>query len=378
MAENKFLTPDIIAQEALMILESNTVMAAAVYRDYEREFGPAKVGDTISIRKPAVFEAKEFVDQITVQDAKEGRVALTLDKHLDVSTAVSSREWTLELNDFSNRIIRPAMIAINEKIDSYLCGLYAQFNQAAGTAGTQPTTLAALAQLDQAMNEARIPVANRYVVVSPATKAALFNIPEMARADARCDEGTALREASMGRLMSCDWFMDQNIKSHKAGTAQTDAALAVNGEVAAGLNYMAADGASGSATLNAGDLFSVAGVKGTFTVLEKATAQGGAFGQIRFSPETPAGGFADNAAITVEKSHVANLAFVREAIALAVVPLELPMGAAAENASYMSHNGLGIRVIRSYDIIHKTDTISFDALLGAKVINPNLGVRFMA
>ena len=57
---NALLTPDIIAREALMILQNNTVMGGLVYRDYEGEFGPSRVGDTISIRKPAAFTAKEL------------------------------------------------------------------------------------------------------------------------------------------------------------------------------------------------------------------------------------------------------------------------------------------------------------------------------
>lgn len=47
---NTFLTPDIIANEALMVLENNTVMAGLVHRDYSKEFN--RVGDTITIRKP--------------------------------------------------------------------------------------------------------------------------------------------------------------------------------------------------------------------------------------------------------------------------------------------------------------------------------------
>lgn len=183
MPENKFLTPDIIAREALMILQSNTVMAGLVYRDYEEEFGPSKVGDTITIRKPATFEAKEFSGHTEVQDAKEGRVTLTLEKHLDVTTAVTSKQWTLELDDFSARIIAPAMVALNEKLDRYLCGLYPAFHQVAGVAGSGPNSLAHLAKLDEVMNEAQIPVAGRRVVVGPATKSAMFAIPEVARAD---------------------------------------------------------------------------------------------------------------------------------------------------------------------------------------------------
>ena len=67
---NTFLTPDIIAREALMILRNNAVMANLVHRDYSSEF-VGGVGDTITIRKPASFEAKEFNNAITVQDVTE-------------------------------------------------------------------------------------------------------------------------------------------------------------------------------------------------------------------------------------------------------------------------------------------------------------------
>ncbi len=127
---NNFLTPKIVAREALMILQPNTVMAGLVYRDYEGEFtSGAKVGDTISILKPAVFEAKEFSGSVDVQDINEGSVQLVLDKHLDVTASVTRKEWTLELDDFSSPIIQPAMVALNEKVDAYLCGLYSQFNR---------------------------------------------------------------------------------------------------------------------------------------------------------------------------------------------------------------------------------------------------------
>lgn len=47
---NKFLTPDIIANEALMVLENNTVMAGLVHRDYSKEFN--HVGDTLPFASP--------------------------------------------------------------------------------------------------------------------------------------------------------------------------------------------------------------------------------------------------------------------------------------------------------------------------------------
>ena len=70
---NTILTPDIIAREALMVLRNNAVMANLVHRDYSNEF-VAGVGDTITIRKPAKFDAKEFAAKVFVDfvnDLKE-------------------------------------------------------------------------------------------------------------------------------------------------------------------------------------------------------------------------------------------------------------------------------------------------------------------
>ena len=48
---NTFLTPSVVAREALMVLENNLVMANLVHRDYSDEF--VQVGDTVTIRKPS-------------------------------------------------------------------------------------------------------------------------------------------------------------------------------------------------------------------------------------------------------------------------------------------------------------------------------------
>ena len=90
---NTFLTPSIIAKEALMVLRNNAVMPSLVHRDYSEEF--AAVGDTVTIRKPATFEAKEYPNLsggIDIQDAKEGNTSVKLDKLLDVSFAVTAKE----------------------------------------------------------------------------------------------------------------------------------------------------------------------------------------------------------------------------------------------------------------------------------------------
>ncbi|MFE0517319.1 P22 phage major capsid protein family protein, partial [Streptomyces sp. NPDC058964] len=72
---NTFLTPDLIATRALATLYDTTVMAQLVHRDYDSDFR-GRVGDTVTVRKPAVFTAQEFNRStgIQPQDAVEGSV----------------------------------------------------------------------------------------------------------------------------------------------------------------------------------------------------------------------------------------------------------------------------------------------------------------
>lgn len=131
---NTFLTPDIIANEALMVLENNTVMAGLVHRDYSKEFN--RVGDTITIRKPAKFIAKNFVGETSEQSATEGSTTVTLDHFRDVTVPVTSKELTLDIKDFSAQIVTPAMQAISQAVDSDIIaeGIRSAGRTVAGTA----------------------------------------------------------------------------------------------------------------------------------------------------------------------------------------------------------------------------------------------------
>jgi P22 coat protein - gene protein 5 len=74
---NRTLTADIIAAEALMILDNNLVMANQVYRaeDEYTTVNGYRVGDTINFRKPAQFEIREGA-AAQPQDVIEGKMCL--------------------------------------------------------------------------------------------------------------------------------------------------------------------------------------------------------------------------------------------------------------------------------------------------------------
>jgi hypothetical protein len=203
---NTFLTPDIIAREALMVLRNNAVMANLVHRDYSSEF-VAGIGDTITIRKPASFVAKEFTGEIEVQDAAEDGVAVKMDKHLDVSFAVTSAQLTMDIEDFSRQLLVPAMQAFQDKIDSYLLGLQSDVTNRVPSTGVLQNDIV---DARKYLTKAAVPLTERRFVYGSDTEANLLKTDLFTHADKVGDEGTALREASLGRKFGMDFYVDQN------------------------------------------------------------------------------------------------------------------------------------------------------------------------
>lgn len=203
---NTFLTPDIIAREALMVLRNNAVMANLVHRDYSSEF-VAGVGDTITIRKPATFEAKEYAGSITVQDANETGVPVKMDKHLDVSFAVTSKQLSMDIEDFSKQLLVPAMQAFADKVDQYLLGLKSDItNKVPATASIKDDVVDARGYL----TKSAAPLTERRFVYGSDTETKLLKTDLFISAEKVGDEGTALREASLGRKFGMDFYVDQN------------------------------------------------------------------------------------------------------------------------------------------------------------------------
>lgn len=370
---NTFLTPSVIAKEALMVLRNNVVFANLVHRDYSSEFA-AKIGDTVTVRKPATFEAKEFNEAqgIQIQTATEQSVPVKLDKHLDVSFEITSKERSLELQDFSEQVLTPAMSAFAQKIDEYLAGLYVDIPYYAGAAGTTPATAADIANCGKVLNVNKAPMPNRYLVIDPEAQAKLIVLDSFMEVD-KAGTSEALRNANLGRLLGFDTYMDQNIEAHTIGTLSAGQGdVLIKGAVAAGKTAAVFDSTTLTGTLKKGDLFTVEDAKGIYTVTEAATAADNEI-TVKFYPAAP--GFADNKKVTVIANHTANLAFHKNAFALVTRPLELPAGAA--NAEYVTYDGFGLRVVMDYDISKKKDVVSIDMLCGTKTLTPELACRLL-
>jgi hypothetical protein len=380
---NTFLTPSIIAKEAMMQLRANCVMAGLVHRDYSDEF-VAGVGDTVTIRKPAAFEAKEFNRStgIEIQDATEGSETVCLDKLLDVSFEVTSEQLTMDIADFSSQLLQPAMQSFAQKIDLYLLGLYKDVPYATGTAGTTPDDISDITNARMVLNENLVPMISRRLVIDPEAENAFLQIAAFHEADKVGDNGTALREASLGRKFGFDIYTDQNVLTHTKGTlavgggtnpkivpkTATDA-----GSVSIVLAVTGGTSPTLTGTLAVGDILTIAG--NLYVVTEAATAESNEItAKIRPGLKADA---ATTDTVTLTDSHTASLAFHRNAFALVTRPLALPKGLANGQKAVVSYDGFGLRVIYDYNSQYKKDVVSIDMLCGVKTLDPVLACRLM-
>lgn len=360
---NTLLTPSIIAKEAIIALENSLVMAGLVHRDFSNEF--AQVGDTISVRKPATFTAQEYGGTtITKQDATETSVAVTLNKLMDVSFAVTSKQLALSVKDFREQFIDPAMRAHAQAIDNALCALYKDVPGYSVSGDIAWTTLKAFTKAREILNANMVPFADRRAVLGTTADAKVLSIDAVVNAE-KSGSTEALRNASIGRLIGFDTYTDQNVDTHTAGTGTV---LIDNGAgYAVGDDDLHVDGVT--AVLKVGDAVTIGGYQYVITVAGTLST---ADQDITIYPALKTV-VANDDAVTLAGAAEENLAFHKNAFALVTRPLEAPTGAA--KVETLAWNGITMRAVYDYDMDLKSDVISLDCLWGVKTLTPELACR---
>lgn len=260
---NTALIPEVWSREALMTLMSNTIMAQLVHRDFSNLV--ASEGDVVNTSRPADFAGKRKTDSdnVTDQDAVSPNIPVPLDQHFHVSYIIKDGERTKALPDLLERYMEPAAREIAEKIDQVLCGQVArlQTHQVG-----QPGAVSELniddyiLDADEKLNDNRAPKFGRYLVMSSRANRAALGADIVVEADKRGDSGSALREASVGRIYGFDTFMDQNV-AH-VSPADTEVVLGVtDGAEAKGSVVIEATNAVANVVTAGGEYITIAGSK---------------------------------------------------------------------------------------------------------------------
>lgn len=403
------VTPSMIAKEALMQLENNCVLANRVHREYKKEFTGGQ-GATVSIRRPVKFNVSNGATAV-VQDTEEKTTNIVVDQRRHVAWDFTTEQLTLSIEEYSERYIKPAVIALANDVDVSIANLYNTVWNQVGTIGTTPSNYAAIAAAAQRLDEMSVESSPRSMVVNPAAAYAVAGNQSTLEAvgDVR---KTAYEESMVARVAKFDMFSTQNIATHQVGPLGGTPLVAGGSQA---VTYAAAAGNSWSQSfatrgwtaaaalrLRAGDVFTIAnvfavnpvprtGAKMQMPYLQQfvvtANASSDASGNLTatISPpiitsgpqQTVSAAPQDNAVITVVGTANAqfpvNLGFHKNAFALVTVPLEMPDSApfkAREN-----YKGLSIRVIKDYDFASDVERIRLDILFGVKAIYPDLATR---
>lgn len=236
---NTFVTPDVIARQALLSLEEQLVMQPLVYTDVTSDFAAARVGDTINIRKPAVFESKKFDRDtgIELQDATESKVPVVLDQFDTVDFEVTSEDFALSIDDLDERLITPAAFAIATGVDQQILTLRDDITQEVGVVvGGDPYRQRAydhprvLIGAGGVLNTAKVPSTERRAVIGTAMNAAWLDTDDLQHVE-KSGTTEALREAYLGRRLSgFDPYWTQNIAgpgvAPEAGDPTTEVGVA--------------------------------------------------------------------------------------------------------------------------------------------------------
>ena len=212
--DNDAMIPELWANESLAILEENMVMANLAHRD----FSPlvASYGDVVNTRRPSEFSTRRKAqsDSVENQDASSTNVQVPLNQHVYVTFTIKDEEASLSFKELISYYMEPAAMQMARTIDRILVGQVHEFltNNAGKLAGmTSSTAKDDVLEAREVMNVNKAYPQGRNLVISPYAETSMLKTELFIAADSRGDDGTALEEARLGRILGFDTYMDQNV-----------------------------------------------------------------------------------------------------------------------------------------------------------------------
>lgn len=393
---NTLLTPVMITREAQRILHQKLTFIGNVNRQYDDSFAQsgAKIGDSLKIRLPNKYTVRTG-RAVSVQDTAETSVTLQVATMKGVDMAFTSQDLTLSLDDFSKRIINPAVSVLAANIEADALSMINDVPYTVGTAGTTPTALLTYLQAGAILDGNLAPRDdNRSIHVNPLAMATIVDSLKGLFQDSSAIRDQ-YREGLMGRTAGLDWY-NNSLMDQSTWQNGGDITVTVNGASQTGAS-LAIAGVTNPTTFFRGQVFTIAGVFQVHPETRVATSRLQQFtvaatttisatsGNIPIYPAiTTSGAYqtvsaspADTTALTflgsASTSYGQSIAFHRDAFAFATADLEIPKG--VDMSAREVSDGISMRLVRQYDINNDNMVTRLDCLYGYKTIRPELACR---
>ena len=395
---NSLLTPTAVTREALRILHQKLNFVGNIKRDYDDSFAKsgAKIGDSLKIRLPNQYTVRTGAT-LSAQDTSEISTTLQVATQKGVDLNFTSVDLTMSLDDFSKRILDPAMSVLAANIEADALSMMLDVYQNVNNIGSA-ITFGKLMSSRKVLNDALAPMDNnRSILLNTQDNVDLVDgLKGLFQDSAAIKE--QYREGSMGRTGGYDFYENTLIANQATGTAASATGYTVNGAVTTN-GSTAVSLVSGATSFKKGDVITFVGcnrvhpeTKADTGVLQSfvvtADYAGGA-GSLSFAPaiytsggrqNVVAAGIANGVAVAkiggASAIYKPSLAFHRDAFAFATADLVMPQG--VDFASRQVLDGISMRIVRQYDINMDQFPCRLDVLYGYKTIRPELACRILS
>lgn len=395
---NSFLTIDMITREAIRLFRNTNAFIQNIDSQYDDMFAVsgAKIGDSVRIRLPNDYKVSRGPN-IDVQDTAETQTTLTLQYQDHVDVAFTSKDRTLELDDFSERILMPMINNLAGSVASTVMGLTEGnisnivTNVDSGSniiTPTQETWLLAGAKLTE---NSYPDTTNRKLISDPTTNARVVSSLAGLFQDGKMIAEQYRSGLMKGFALGFQWYNDQTVLRHTTGSFS---AGTVNGAGQTGTT-LTVNAITG--TLTKGDIITIDSVNAVNRVTKQdtgveqqfvvtAAAANGATSLSIYPAivatdgsgntqayQTVTASPADSAAISLATpasgTFRRNFVYGPDAITMASADLVMPGDGVVESARE-NFDGVAMRYVSQYVI--GTDQLvgRLDVLYGALVIRP--------
>ncbi|MFP5340356.1 MAG: P22 phage major capsid protein family protein [Gammaproteobacteria bacterium] len=393
---NTILTPTAVTRKALAILHQKLNFIGSINRQYDNSFAQtgAKIGSSLSIRLPNQYTVSSGA-ALSTQDTSETSTSLTVTNQKHVDVTFTSAELTLSMDDFSERILEPAMSVLAANIEADALSMALDVYQAVNNVGSALTLNKALAARKMLV-DALAPGDKRVLLLNTQDNLDLVDGLKGLFQDSN-EIAKQYREGKVGRTAGFgDIYENTLLASQATGTAESATTYTVNG---AGQTGAAVTVATGTTTFKKGDIITFAGcnrvhpeTKADTGALQQfvvtADYAGGA-GNIAVSPSIVASGARQNVSASPTNGgavtkvggasavYKPSLAFHKDAFTFATADLEDVSKYGAWGAREV-FDGISMRVARQYAISTDTIPCRIDVLYGYKTIRAQLAARILS
>ncbi|HEY9468718.1 MAG TPA: P22 phage major capsid protein family protein [Propionibacteriaceae bacterium] len=391
---NALLTPTAVTRESLRVLHQKLNFVGAVTRDYDDSYAKsgAKIGDTLKIRLPNQYTVRSGAT-LAAQDTTESSVSLQVATQKGVDLNFTSVDLTLSLDDFSKRIIDPAMSVLAANIEADALNMYKDVYQSVWNGGSAATYNKAL-DCRVLLQRSLTPNNDRTMLLDPQAMADVIKDTKTLFQD-QASIAKQFKEGMVGRAAGFDWGENTLLPSHTRGAADTAYVVNTSTGITSGTASVVV--ATGTGAASKGDVFTIAGVYSVHPETKASTGQlqqfvltadyAGGAGNLAVAPTPVTSGAKQNVTIvsagsgkavvwagTASTAVQTGLAFQKGAFAFATADLVMPSGVDFAGREVM--DGLSMRIVRAYDINNDQFPCRLDILYGYKTLRAALAARY--